>query len=225
MIRRAALIAMVVWGMPTAVFLSADLACINHPARDGDIVFVGPIASSTLFEGDDPETFNTEKYGIQRAFDGDVRTVWAEGEEGPGIGVEISFALPRTASRLTIVNGYAASPTLFRANNRVRELTVEIRMGIMTDVDQCAEIYTTRLISRTTLQLADTAQAQTFAIDLSDPRLANEMEAFQDAVFADGSGNEYLRSMLPIFIGLLTIESVYPGNRWDDTCLAEIRVD
>ena len=220
------LLLLIVLFVPIFLELHADLACLDHPAREGDTVFIGPTASSTLMEGAEPESYSTEKYGIHQVFDGSRNTAWSEGEEGSGIGVEIAFSIPNTASRLRIINGYASTRSLFKANNRVKDITLEILIGVMIGVGQCNDVYTTTLLKKKEVRLKDSDLEQTVELDLAGINLEKRMSDYKAEVFRNNPEiNEYFKESDPILICLITIRSVYQGNTYNDTCIAEIAID
>jgi hypothetical protein len=74
-------------------------------------------------------------YGVDKLMDGDLKTAWCEGAQGPGLGewIEVRIKnLPPVCDReggtwptFMLVPGYAKSKRLWSGNNRVIEATVE----------------------------------------------------------------------------------------------------
>ena len=62
-------------------------------------------------------------YTIQNAFDGDRATSYVEDSEDDGISITVTEADGKI-SRIGIVNGYAASESLYAANNRIKTFTL-----------------------------------------------------------------------------------------------------
>ena len=137
------------------------------------------------------------------AFDGDEKTAWVEGQNGPGIGatlhvwlqVPMSSRNPVSVDGIQIKNGFP-NPKYYAKNNRVKQLAVEIRgssksAGKRNGYDQaCKETKT--------FELADRAEWQVLT--------------FKRACSFDRALNASFR-----------IVSVYNGTNWDDTPITEIR--
>ncbi len=79
-------------------------------------------ASSTLRAG------KTSSYKATHLRDYERETAWVEGVEGDGKGETLTFRLdkPVPVSRIGIVNGYAKSPEIYKANGRVREFAIAV---------------------------------------------------------------------------------------------------
>ena len=180
-------------------------------------------ASSTLPSKKDPF-----RYEPNKMFDGDIKTAWAEGSPGSGNGVRVVFAIPTSghaaggAGYMNIVNGYASSKKLFAANNRIKEFTLEIYVGIDKGVDEdyCSK-YALKKHSEKTYTLKDTMEKQSVKLDLDFKALKDFWRKNRDdMLLKDKSvfGGEYGRYLF----GVLTIKSVYKGSKYDDTCISEI---
>jgi hypothetical protein len=152
-----------------------------------------PVASSEL-----EDSRIAHRYASYRATDGDLGTSWVEGVDGPGIGERIAFLVPFSARRMGVVPGYA-DERYFEANNRLKDATVAFY--IYSGSEQRAGNYL-KPIKTVEVSFRDEMTAQ--EIDLPDAVRAVERQDW-----------EYV-------IAVLTIESVYPGSRWNDTCIAEI---
>lgn len=175
---------------------------------------------------------NPFMYHESNIADGDIKTAWVEGEPGPGIGVKIIFEIPTPgysattlkngASTMVVYNGLCLSKTLFLANNRVKDCLLEIFVGVDSGVysDSCSE-YKLKKFSEMKLKLQDTEKAQKIFLNI-DHKKAKEfwrktreqMKSKGEPVFT-GEYGLYL-------FGVLTINSVYKGSRYDDTCISEI---
>jgi hypothetical protein len=121
-----------------------------------------------------------KRYPLTWAIDGDVRTGWCY-EPHPSVKPqtpEIRFELPDglVADELRLVNGYAKSDRLYRANNRVRGL----RLVFSDGHEQRVPLTESREMQR---------------------------------VLFDRQASSQLRVVL---------ETVWPGDTYDDTCLSEI---
>ena len=140
----------------------------------------------------------SERYSYEpvNVLDGLPETSWVEGDRDAGIGTGLHLYLSATAdggkvdgayriAAVGMINGYAASESLYRANNRVKEATLSWRHALSADGT-----------GEALWNLADTPEMQYFRF--SEPVFMSELS--------------------------LTIEDVYPGNRYDDTCIAEVVV-
>jgi ribosomal protein L37E len=127
----------------------------------------------------DPDTPN---YGVPNLLDGDLTRAWHSGGHliATNIGVEVRFAFSRPVAlaRVTVVNGFARSPTDFTNNQRVRT------MRVRTDA------------AERTWNLPDKADPQ--VVDL------------------DGA---------PTTTVTFVIDAVYPGTKFTDVCITEVRFD
>ncbi|MCX7749767.1 MAG: stalk domain-containing protein [Clostridia bacterium] len=67
------------------------------------------------------------------ATDWDVKTAWVEGKKGDGVGEWISIQGKESGllevSGIKIINGYAKSENLYKANNRVKKVKIEFSDG------------------------------------------------------------------------------------------------
>lgn len=75
-------------------------------------------ASLTLFDG--------KLYSVRGLIDDNPQTAWVEGKEDEGIGewVEFIFDPIREIKTIKLINGYARSEELFKANNRVKRAEI-----------------------------------------------------------------------------------------------------
>lgn len=136
-------------------------------------------------------------YGAENVFDDDPATSWVEGAPGAGIGESIELLLSAWTAggklegsyeiaEIAMINGYAASESLYYANNRPKRVRVDYRNAA-----------------------GGPDSGGSFVWDLRET-----------------TDLQVLPFRRPILMGSLsiTIESVYPGSRYDDTCIAEIVV-
>lgn len=175
---------------------------------------------------------NPVMYHADNICDGNMKTAWAEGVPGPGIGVKIIFEIPTPGYSVTtlkdgartmiVYNGLVASKNLFLANNRVRDCTLEVFVGVDSGVyeNYCSK-HTLKKFSGVTLRLGDTMEPQRFPLNIDYSAAKNFWRVARNELRAAGnavSEGEYGRYIY----GVLTIRSVYKGTRYDDTCLTEI---
>ena len=69
--------------------------------------------------------------------DNDLRTAWAEGVQGPGIGETITFD-PKDAyvTEIALLNGFVSNEALYYANARIKRLRVELEYCDATDEEE-----------------------------------------------------------------------------------------
>jgi hypothetical protein len=184
-------------------------------------------ATSTL-TGD---TKDPDRYEPNKLFDGDIKTAWAEGSAGPGIGVQIVFDVPTSgysaalkngAKQMNIINGLASSKDLYLANNRVKEfvLALYVAVDIGEDENYCSR-YALNLYDTKTFQLKDTMDKQSVKLDIDFANSKDFWRRSRDTYRSKGNSvfeGEYGRYLFAV----LTIKSVYKGSKYDDTCISEI---
>ncbi|MFT4975041.1 MAG: hypothetical protein ACI8S6_000928 [Myxococcota bacterium] len=179
----------------------ADIACAScEPA---------PIASATsdsVLPG----------YGPELAFDGDLSTAWCEGTSGTGVGrsVDIVLSEPRAIEAILVHGGYFKSASILSANGRIRELSM---VAGNAEGPQ----------HRASLVFQDPS-----VVPLRDPCLPpgeagaalSGADWFARTCAASGAlawHNDDNQSITRIS---LTIADVYPGARYEDTCISEIQI-
>ncbi len=150
---------------------SAEESWEEISIRSGDSVWASSELEETVWG-------RRVRYRAENVFDGELSTCWVEDEEGAGVGESLTFVVDRTVSALGIVNGFARNGVLFRWNNRVRRLRVELiaaftAPGLVTETDYT--LYLGRVIrAAEPLELDDTAALQRFVF----PWSADEQERF-----------------------------------------------
>ena len=148
-------------------------------------------------------------------------TAWCEGVKGYGIGERVNMSI-RTKSgyegkdndicfnELLIVNGYAKDTATWKNNSRVKVLRLYVGAEPWCD-----------------LQLKDTIKPQIFKFDEADyiypaksGKKIPEKGAFTKPI-------DYETPKTPVYQTDLKFEiiEVYPGDKYDDTCITGIAVD
>lgn len=170
---------------------------------------------------------NLNMYEPANVFDGNPKTIWSEGAAGPGIGEEIIFdipsdPMPKGPQYILILNGNAYSKQLYLENNRIKELTVILYVGIDSGVyeNYCTK-YIRKEYKRFDCKLDDKMEFQKIKLNVD----YNDSKAFwkktRDEMLAKGdkvSTGEYGQYLFCA----LKIKSVYKGSKYDDTCISEI---
>jgi hypothetical protein len=134
-------------------------------------------------------------YSAVKAYDFSLKTSWCEGSKGPGVGeyIELSFS-PFNADDLAVMNGVAYSPKLYKLNNRVKDYSLVCTL----------EDGTVKTINGTFPDDVCSGSACTF-------------KGF------DPDFGGLIRIGQRIKKIKLVIRSVYRGEKFNDTCITEMR--
>jgi hypothetical protein len=154
-----------------------------------------PVASSTLVEKGRGE----EYYSVEKAFDGDPETFWAEGAKGPGQNEWIAFHVPDESTHIEIVPG--AGKEQFENFNRPKTAVVDIYLVKLKQEDG-EYTPTFKWLSRVDFAFKDKNTPVQRKIPAKLPELAIEVRT--------------------LYVGVLILQEVYKGQ-FDDTSIAEIR--
>lgn len=153
-----------------------------------------PLASSILQDNKSPL-----RYSREMAFDGDLATAWVEGRDGPGIGEKIAFEVAPNSGQIEIYPGYGVRE-YHSSNNRLKQAVFTLYIFNYL-VPQNGMAYTVKEIQSWEFNFRDSQYFQVFYTSVPESKC--------------------LRSL---YFGVLEIRDIYPGSRWDDTCVAEIEV-
>jgi hypothetical protein len=147
-------------------------------------------------------------YAASMLTDGNVKTAWVEGTAGDGAG-EVAIAISiDPAKKVEILSGFGKSDALFKANNRPKTIKVHLLQAKSGDVSQCGRIYeSVRLLTSKTVVLKDLNGFQPLAVP------AYKAETFT----RDNTEYDYAYWLM------IEIVDVYPGSKYKDTCISEIR--
>lgn len=182
-------------------------------------------ATSTL-EDAGPHVLGT--YGMQALFDGNGYTGWSEGEPGRGVGTVLWVDMDTEADTLLIRNGFARTSRLFGYNNRVREIELSLWYGYLPSgmVTERASLYILTQRSREyTVAVDDTMEIQEITLPFTPAerlRPGTSVESDIDR-FLEARGFPQEIDATRAFLRIKLVDT-YPGTRWDDTCLTELRV-
>jgi len=168
-------------------------------------------------------SLHTEKYNALKMFDLNFSTCWAEGSRGFGQGDWVIFS---SGAILWIYNGMWRSKELFYANNRVRKMKISF-YGVFArsrDVyDPVARKFKTeRTLFKNVYLLSETVVA------LPDGMYPIEIDKVHDPIpFEISPDNKELpyekkANSAGYLFCRLEILDVYPGSKYNDTCISEI---
>lgn len=98
----------------------------NYFSYSDDWVYIK--SSSTLLG-------RTKPYHVREIMDNDLKTAWVEGKPDDGVGewVEFTFDPEIILERISLINGYTRSETLYQANNRVKKIRISFDDGTYID--------------------------------------------------------------------------------------------
>lgn len=145
-------------------------------------------------------------YSAKNVQDGDSKTAWVEGVAGPGIG-EIVVAHINTARPSEIWTGFGASEKLHQANAVPRKVIVYVlESSGCACGQQCGDVYSgIRVLAKGEADLKNKNGYQQLPLPKHDLKPWKE-------------GDPPSASFVAI-----EILSVYPGSKYQDTCISEIR--
>ena len=139
-------------------------------------------------------------FGPLAAFDGLEETSWCENEAGNGEGEYLEFTLNAPAAGITIRNGFKRFP----ADDWVFD-SVEFDRRIRDDQAGLKDYFTMNSRIKV-LEISNPAGGTPAVLPLDDRR---DPQSFFGLELNPGTYR-------------LTIREVYPGSRWEDTCLGEV---
>ena len=192
------------WGPGTDVLSSSFLLPSGNPPPTG------------IFDTDEEEIealgnyqFWSCQYAAGNLGDGNPGTAWVEGVKGHGIGEVVLVPCVDFEKNVHIWSGYGKSEKLYYANSRPKK----IRLCIVRAQEQGYAQYGTWweklvVIAENKAELKDTNYFQPIKL----PEF--ETDSFYSQRYEQVMPYHY-------FLGLEILD-VYPGSKWDDTCISEI---
>ena len=163
---------------------------------------LGPAHVKSLIVSSTLPAAGSFNYGKGSMRDNDLRTAWAEGAKGPGIGETIIFE-PKDAyvTEIALLNGFVSNEALYYANARIKKLRVEVECGEGAEESERHQTQEIILPDRPYKDL--------------NPRFPF---AFVDWVVQHPSGDGFIQKVK------LTILDVYPGRKYQDTAVTELYI-
>jgi len=215
-----------------SLFLFSQLYSDTVDIRDVFISKLKVVSNKTLIEKGQP----SDRYSPQKAFDGNKNTAWCVNKNDyKGAVIEASFN-PIKSSGIRIANGLFINRKLFYANNRVKDYKITfttkdnqkiIKKGTFYDNSCGSSLYEYDLGdgSRTPEEICSGYVQNSDKMDCinyikNNPKLVNACELDYYGKIGGGNRIEFSEQC---FISIkLEILSVYPGNKYGDTCISEI---
>lgn len=140
-------------------------------------------------------------YSKMNLLDNDFNSAWVEGASGSGAGEKITIQLnDYLLGAICLVNGYAKNAEAYTANNRVKRVKVEREVVDLQDLN--------------------TTSIEVEELEIQDLPFANiHLDNFYSLVTIIGNYGDGYQKVRSITI---TILEVYPGTKYDDTCITEL---
>ncbi|HOP65082.1 MAG TPA: hypothetical protein PK358_11780 [Spirochaetota bacterium] len=187
-------------------------------------------STSVLTEKNKPSDY----YGPAKAFDGDIGTAWCEGKKDEGKGEFIWVETdPVKTEGVIVLNGFGKSRRLYFQNNRVKDYRLTIY-----PVKGKEKVITGRLEDdlcgpgKAKFDPADSCYGE-LGESAGDKKLWDKCIAKEKDLCImddyDGGGQSIMLDEefeTPMIIKKVKLEilSVYRGKKYNDTCIAEIRL-
>lgn len=151
----------------------------------------------------------TYSYGHESARDQDLETGWSEGASGDGVGEYLHVVLPAgdLGPYLYVFPGWGGSERTWEANNRVREALVTV--FLVTSV--CCD---------GSVQYLDTVEQ--YIVEFEDEFA---YQGFPVGTYLEHANDRPDLTRPSGYAVKIEIVSVYPGTRWDDTVIAEVKLE
>jgi hypothetical protein len=164
------------------------------------IRYISSTKASSVLKTDQINKYNYEPKNL---FDDDLSTAWVEGVKGHGEGewVEINLQDNVIVAAIGIVNGYTKREALYYANNRIKKIKL--------DVEFVATKHSPKSTETTTIEL--------------EQKQFNELNKTVQAPFISWLA-DYGDAFRPVKKIHLTILEVFPGKKYDDTCISELYI-
>lgn len=156
---------------------------------------------------------NTKKYNYdpENLRDGDLQTAWCtQGWEKGKYKVDfVVIKIPKGSKGIRIINGYAKSKKAFQSNNRVKQFYLSFNVYDPKAHKDCEPSNSKYKVQYHTaddiMYLKDSLKSQSI--------IFSDLEYFK--------WTRYKQDYVYLGIGIV---DVYPGKKWNDTCLTEVEI-
>ncbi len=180
-------------------------------------------SSSTLTEKNKPKDF----YDPIRVMDGKVETAWCEGKDNEGTNEYLEYIIPPTnVIGLSILNGFVKYKDKYLSNNRVKDT----RISMLSENGVKKEFTHTFADNVCGAENAggkiESAQDYCYEFSGNKSKFKACVNDFQNQCLMsdyNGGGERiFFKDRFKIVYLKFEILSVYPGSKYNDTCVAEI---
>ncbi len=190
----------------------------------------GSAPAKTWTEGETPEPDQEEEWAIARdewscmysamsAQDGRPETAWVEGVKGYGKGEKVVIAWGKPDRPLEIWAGYGKSESLHKKNSRPKTVRVHLMTAEYIGANQYGMTYDDiwyRASCEVTLK--DYNGYQPLPLSESFQKMVTSVQTHSRPEDIDWPED----SWVPLLIAIEILD-VYPGSKWDDVCISEVR--
>ncbi len=184
-----------------------------------DLFYHNPESSSILKS-------KSDQYSAKNVIDNNPSTAWVEGVSGPGINenIKIDFT-PYTAggkiegstliNKIGIINGYSKDKDTFKSNNRVKKIRITYNYRLHLDE-----------IEGKNSNPNDKVLGSLGINEFNDQELRDKEKILGEYLLEDKMEMQYIQFDEPLLASYIkiTILDVYKGDKFDDTCISEVKV-
>ncbi|WP_061209501.1 NADase-type glycan-binding domain-containing protein [Leptospira borgpetersenii] len=205
------------------LFISMYVNADSIPYHFLSVNKVKSSSSSILTEKNKPKDF----YDPIRVMDGKIETAWCEGKDGEGTNEYIEYILPPTnVIGLNILNGFGKYKDKYLSNNRVKDAKISILSENGTKKEFTYTFIDNACGSESAGGKIELAEDYCHEFSDNKSKFKSCISDFQNQCLMsdyDGGGERiFFKDRLKIVYFKLEILSVYPGSKYNDTCIAEI---
>lgn len=199
-----------------------------------ELLLYGPHTATSTLKGEDWFGGEPGPYSVRNLADGNPKTCWAEGVKGHGIGEKIYLIVQGNPRALKISNGYGKTPELYAKNGRVKAFRAVplAAFNLPGDVSEVAAKYRAKRCGPPQkLEVKDSGAQQTISLNLDLRAMSQKIETLAaefESEFAKeieerraGCEDKYYQKT----VLCLEIAEVYPGTKFDDTCISELEIE
>jgi len=167
-----------------------------------------------------------EQYDAKNVIDNNLSTAWVEGVIGSGINenIKIDFA-PYTAggkiegstliNKIGIINGYSKDKDTFKSNNRVKKIRITYNYRLGEDE-----------IEGRNSNPKEKVLGSLGISEFNDQELRYKEKILGEYLLEDKMEMQYIQLDEPLLASYIkiTILDVYKGEKFNDTCISEVKV-
>lgn len=199
-----------------------------------ELLLYGSHTATSTLKGENWFGEEPGPYSVRNLADGNPKTCWAEGAKGYGIGEKIYLMVQGNPKNLRISNGYGKTTALYAKNGRVKSFRVVplAAFNLPGDVTEVAAKYRAKRCGPPQkLEVKDSGAPQTISLNLDWRAMSPKIKALAaefESEFAReieerraGGEDKYYQKI----VLCLEIAEVYPGTKFEDTCISELEIE